>query len=91
MHLDVDAVGHGPFSFSQDGKLYAAVHIKGIALWDVVTRKKVADLPFTRRTREPVLRVSDFRFSPDSKSIATWYNGHGGICLWALPEIQQAK
>jgi WD40 repeat protein len=89
--IDVDALGKPPFSFSPDGKLFAAVHQNGIALWDLTTRKKVGDIPFTRRTRAPVLHFKDFQFSPDGKSIATWYDGRGGICLWAVPDIQQAK
>ena len=75
--------------FSPDGKIVAGLCSAwdgGLVLWDVATRKRLADGPLGNLTHQ-LLRI---RFSPDGKVIAAIYDrtkagnasGASGVELW---------
>ena len=68
-------------AFSPEGRTLAAGCDGGVVLWDLATRKRLAEAPL------PVQEgaVVGLAFSPDGRTLATGYaapQGDGGVVLW---------
>ena len=75
--IDLGHIGLTPISFSPDSTMLATGGTKGVKLWDVNTRRNIANIPV-----KPSSQVRFVSFSPDGRTLAYRVSGEKLTRLW---------